>query len=406
MPAPAASRTSTLPIILLVLCFALAAPAYAQTYTVLQSFGGINGDLPGTPALDKAGNIYGSTLSGGPGEFGGFGNVYKLAHVGSGWVLENLYNFTAGNDGAYPLGGPTFGADGALYGTASGEGQGGGGTVYKLQPPSTFCRSVTCPWNITVLYSFLGGTDGNSPYGNVVFDAAGNMYGTTSYGGTNNLGTVWELSHVGGAWTESVLYSFHGSDGSRPTSSVILDSAGNLYGITNAGGPNGWGEVYELTHSGSGWTLQVLHSFQNQNDGRSPYGGLVFDSAGNLYGSSASNGQNFGGVIFQLSPSNGGWTFNPLYSLSGRMGPEASLTVDASGNLYGTTYMDGVDNDGSVFELSPSSGGWVYTDLHDFTNGKDGENPSAAVVLGANGNLFGAAYGGTFEEGVVFEIAR
>jgi uncharacterized repeat protein (TIGR03803 family) len=161
-----------------------------------------------------------------------------------------------------------------------------------------------------------------------------------------------------------------------------------------------------LSPSGSGWTQQVLYSFLNQSDGRSPYGGVVFDHAGNLYGSAANNGQNFGGTIFQLSPGNGGWTFNLLYSLSGRMGPEASLTVDAAGNLYGTTYADGMHNDGSVFELSPSNGGWVYTGLHDFTGGNDGQGPASSVVLDANGNIFGTAYGGISFGGVVFEIAR
>ena len=174
---------------MLALCVALASPAYAQTLTVLQSFSGTNGNLPGPPVLDAAGNIYGNTQQGGPGEFGGYGNVYKLAHAGSGWVLENLYNFTAHNDGAFPLGGPTLGPDGALYGTASGEGAGGRGTVFKLQPPATFCKSVTCPWNLTVLYSFSGSTDASDPYGDVVFDAAGNIYGTSYYGGTQ---TNWE----------------------------------------------------------------------------------------------------------------------------------------------------------------------------------------------------------------------
>ena len=391
---------------LVILTIALTVAGHSQTLTVLQTFGGTNGNDPGSPILDRAGNIYGTTVQGGPGEFGGYGNVYKLARAGSGYVLDNLYNFTAHNDGAYPEGALTFGPDGVLYGTTSGGGSGGYGTIFKVTPPPTFCRSVTCPWSVSILYSFGEFNDGSGPYGNVVFDAAGNMYGTTYYGGQFNFGTVWKATRSGESWTESVIYNFDGPHGSFPTASVIVDGAGNLYGTTNAGGANGWGTVYELSPSGEGWTQQMLYSFQNHQDGRSPYGGVILDSAGNLYGSAQNNGQNLGGTIFELSPSGGSWTFNLLYSLSGRGGPAASLTFDSAGNLYGTTYADGVNNLGSVFELSPSNGGWVYTDLWDFAGGNDGKWPAASVALDANGNIFGTTSQGAIGYGNVFEITR
>jgi uncharacterized repeat protein (TIGR03803 family) len=395
-------RKQLSPLVLLTLSLVLAAPLYAQTFTVLESFNGSDGNLPGSPILDRAGNIYGSTQTGGA---GGSGNVYKLAHAGSGYVLDSLYNLNFREDGAYPLGALTFGPDGVLYGTAS-QGDDGNGSIFKLQPPAIFCRSITCPWNITILYHFGNGlgNDASHPNGNVVFDSAGNMYGTSLNGGTGSYGAAFELTNVGGTWTESRIVSF--TYGIHPTAGVVLDGAGNLYGTTSGGGANGWGTVYKLIPESFGFEVQVLYSFQNQSDGNTPYGGLVIDNAGDLYGSTAKGGQNGGGTIFELSPSNGGWTFNLLYSLSGLMGPEASLTFDAAGNLYGTTSADGTHDDGSVFELSPSNGGWIYTDLHNFTGGSDGSDPVSSVVLDANGNIFGtASKGGPDGAGTVFEIA-
>ena len=370
-------------ILLVVLTMLATNAASAQTFTVLQSFNGLDGNLPGTPILDKAGNLYGTTVEGGPGEYGGFGNVYKLSHTGSGWVLNDLYDFTAFGDGAYPeYGGLTLGGDGTLYGTAAAEGDYGYGTIFNLRPQATFCRAVRCPWDITVLYAFGAGPDGNYPNGKIVFDAAGNMYGTTYAGGDYGYGTVFMATRSGGTWAETVLHSFNGKDeGAYPMATVARDAAGNLYGTTNSAGAPAWGTVFELTPSGSGWTFQVIHSFTNGMDGRSPVGGLVLDSAGNLYGSAQHNGQNFGGTIFELSPSGSGWTFNLLYSLTGQGGPADTLTFDSAGNLYGTTYQDGAYGAGSVFELSPSGGGWTYTDLHDFTGGNDGKWPTGSVAL-------------------------
>ena len=372
--------------------------AQAQTFTVLHSFNGVDGNLvEAGPILDRAGNLYGTTTSGGQHDYG---SVYKLSHAGSGWLFDPLYSFTLHGDGGFPgQGGLTIGPDGTLYGTA--------GNIFNLGPPARTCRSVMCVWRFTALYTFQGGTDGENPNGAVVFDAAGNIYGTTVSGGDHGFGTVFQATRSGGTWTETVLYSFDGPHGATPTASVILDSNGNLYGTTSAGGAHAWGTVFELTPSGSGWTEQVLYNFTNGNDGRSPAGGVIFDSAGNLYGSAQNNGQNFGGTVFKLSPSIGGnWTFTLLYSLSGRGGPGDHLTMDSAGNLYGTTYQDGIYEQGSVFELSPSSGGWIYSDLHDFTGGDDGALPIGAVALDAAGNIFGTTSQGGRGTGVIFEITR
>lgn len=377
----------------------------AQTFTLLYNFNFNTGDAPGSVVLDRGGNIYGTTEAGGPGVYG---NIYKFSHAGTGWIFGDLYNFTAHDDGAYPLsGGLTFGPDGALYGTASGEGANGYGTVFVVRPSSTVCGTVQCAWNITVLYSFSGGSDGSNPNGKLVFDAAGNIYGTTSYGGDNDKGTVFMLSRSGGTWTHTVLHDFNGSDGATPWGNAALDGAGNVLGTTSSGGAHGWGVIFELVHSGSGWTYQDLYDFTNGSDGRSPYAGLVMDAAGNFFGSAQYNGANRGGTIFELSPSAGGYDFNVIYSLTGAGGPADTLTLDSAGNLYGSTYKDGSFQAGNVFELSRSGSGWTYTDFYDFTGGTDGKWPMGSVAIDSSGNIFGTAWeGGQFQAGVIFEITR
>ena len=188
-------------------------------------------------------------------------------------------------------------------------------------------------------------------------------------------GTVYELTPSGNGYTESVLYSFSGPDGASPYAGLVFDNKGNLFGTTYRGGSNDAGTVFELTYvPGVGWTEHVLYNFQNASDGEYPFGGLIFDSAGNLYGTTIDGGSGGGGTVFELSPSGDTWTFKLLYSFSGQgdCGPGATLTMDGAGNLYGTTYCDGIYNNGSVFKLSNTQNGWVYTSLHDFTGGTDG----------------------------------
>ena len=409
-----AQRPTSLVFALVAIFFLVASlshSAQSQTYSVIHNFtGGQDGGQPAAgPTLDPSGNLYGTTFYGGnPNDCaGGCGAVYKLTHRNSSWVLSPLYAFTGGDDGAYPdYGALTLGPDGAPYGTTSSAGLDESGTVFSVRPHATACPSIICPWMETTVHQFGTGNDGLQPLGGVVFDAAGNLYGTTYLGGTSGMGTVFEATRSGQSWTETVIYNFAGgSDGANPVAGLTFDSAGNLYGTTYSGGANGWGTVFKLSPSGSGWTKTVIYNFQNANDGRAPAGGVIFDQAGNLYGGTVFGGANSGGVVYELSPSNGSWTLTPLYSFSGVAGPYNKLTFDASGSLYGTTYRDGANLVGSVFKLTQSDGNWTFTDLYDFTGANDGGYPTSSVAVDVHGDVYGtASSGGTIGQGVVFEI--
>ena len=390
-------------------------PAQAQTYSVIHNFtGGSDGGFPQAGlTMDRAGKLYGTASTGG---ISGNGAVFKLVPSGSHWVFYPLYSFRGGYDGSAPTGPLTIGPDGALYGTTLAGGyfqgeyceDGGCGVVFRLRPPATAPPSAFTPWNETVLYAF-DAEDGNEPvYPQLLFDQAGNIYGTTQFGGSNVGGNVFELIPSGGGWTDTVLYDgFEGDSaaGSQPYSGVVMDSAGNLYGTTSVGGARGDGVVYELSPTQNGWVETILHNFDFGADGGLSYGGLVMDQAGNLYGGTVAGGTGDCGVIYELSPSNGGWTFAPIYSLPNcGGGPYENLTIDASGNLYGTAYGDGANGGGMVFKLSQSNGAWTLTDLHDFSFRTE-YFPYGAVLIGPNGNLYGTASGGgAYGHGVVWEI--
>ena len=288
-------------------------PAQTQTLQLLLRFSGVNGEYPYAGlTIDAQGRLYGTTRQGGGYSQncqGGCGTVFKLTHENSGWVQNVLYQFRDGTDGGLPESRVIFGPDGTLYGTTSGGGA-GYGTVFNLQPPPTACKTPICPWTETVIHDFEGtsnGYDGDGPLGDLAFDQAGNLYGTTTQGGQYDFGTAYELTKVNGLWTESVLYSFT-NFAPHPHAGVAIDANGNLYGTVPVAYSyccSYYGAIYELSPSGSGWTQQIIHYLQ-QSDGGDPYAGVIFDAAGNLYGATSYYGADNGGTAFELSPSNGG----------------------------------------------------------------------------------------------------
>lgn len=405
--------------------FFLSAIAQAQTLTVLHAFTGYSdGANPiGTGVtIDRAGNVYGGT------GFGGLqgsqcyqsqtcGTLYKLTHRGSNWTFSTIYSFH-GPDGATPDAPLLFGPDGALYGSTY---YGGAdcnycGNVFRLQPPPTFCASVSCSWKQTVLYDFAGQSDGGQPgFGAMSFDAAGNLYGAASQEGSNNCGTVFELAHNGSQWSFNLLWTFTGyTDGCSSWSGVVFDPEGNLYGTTTEGGVNQFGTVFELSPSEQKWSLTPLHQFVNASDGNHSLGSLVVDPSGSLFGTNRYGGPGGAGEIFELSPNAGTWDLTTLHSYSGEVaGPQGPLVMDSAGNLYGTSLESGKYGWGNVFKLTPSGSGFTYTDLYDFTGGSDGGWPTGQIVMDANGDLFGVTeiggikggdICGTYGCGLVWEL--
>jgi len=348
-------------------------------------------------AADATGNLYGTTREGGA---HASGTVFEMTPVvGGGWTEKVLYSFTEKPPNAYyPDAGLIFDAAGNLYGTTEAGGTSNFGTVFELSPVKDG------GWREKVLHSFAG-ADGSTPYASLIFDGSGNLYGTTEVGGAYGYGTVFELvPGTGGTWTQKVLYSFTGTHGTNPYASLILDASGNLYSTTQTGGAYGHGTVFELIPSKGGhWTEKILHNFNNP-DGTYPSAGLIFDTAGNLYGTSVEGGTYNLGTVFELTPTGGGgWTETVLHSFGGADGstPSASLVFDSAGNLYGTTGGGGTGSCGqyqgscgTVFELTPATGGgWTETVLHDFAR-DEVYFPYAGVILDAAGNLYGTASSG------------
>jgi uncharacterized repeat protein (TIGR03803 family) len=394
----------------------------AQTPRVIHEFNDTKGGNPVAQLVfDSSGNLYGTAQTGGRAKCtSDCGVVFKLYKSASGgWIEDVLHSFRGGKtDAGSPLAGVVFDGAGNMYGTTYGGGSSlcggyGCGAVYELSP------TITGGWTYSVIYAFSGGADGAQPLSQLVLDGSGNLYGTTLYGGANDFGGVFELSHASGAWTEAVLYSFTGgSDGAEPYAGVVFDGSGNLYGTTWKGGltggicaSQGCGVVFELSKSSGAWTESVLHTFSGGADGAYSQASLTIDTHGNLYGVTGTGGVSGGcggegcGLVFELSNSGGTWTetvlltFQPGTSGFGGPGganPYSGVTLDALGNLYGATHNGGVHGDGVVFELSPpTTAGWTETVLHSF-NVINGELPQSGVTLDGSGNLYGAApYGGT-----------
>ncbi len=427
---------ATIPIAiwLLLVLVTLAPFLQAQTFTVLHDFtGGDDGGSPFSGLTRGPQCFYGTALWGGyrgsDCDDAGCGTVFQLSQTASGWDYSVLHTFMGGSDGAGPRARVVFGPGATLFGTTSagggpncnvngdlGYGNLGCGTVFRLVPPNQVGptaghhRNQTPSLPVTVIHTFQGGDGALPGFGGLVFDLAGNMYGTTAWGGWNDQGAVYEISPAGQAWTERVLYGFnYGAGGGNPYAGVVRDGSGNLYGgTTMGGGPNcgSCGVIFQLVPSAGGWTETTIFTFHaNPDMGATPVGGLIADNFGNLYGSTNVEGSGNGGTVFVMQPQQNGWSLTDLCSFTGSTGSYADLTMDASGNLYGTTYMDGASDSGSVFKVSHSSGGWTCTSLHDFTGGSDGGLPVSSVSIDGQGNLFGtASSGGAYGQGVIWEI--
>lgn len=364
--------------------------ARAQSFSVLHAFAGeLDGAAPQSGVTLRGGALYGTTFAGGDTHGFNFGTVYQVTLKSR--IYAPIFSFPLdGAGGIHPVARVVFGPDGHLYGTAAGFDQDYYEVVvFELVPPSSICRTTNCPWTENVIDRPDLLNDAISPgYGDLVWDQEGNIYGVAS-GNSNSVGNVYELAKSE-HWKEMPIHSFTGYlDGAEPLSGVILGHNGALFGTTAAGGSNSNGTVFELSYVDGRWVENVIHNFQG-SDGDWPKAGLISDSSGNLYGATAFGGNGGGGVLFELSPSDNTWIFQVLHEFSGTgCGPAASLTMDPSGDLYGTTYCDGLFHHGNVFKLSNTSNGWEYASLYDFTGGSDGGTPMSQVTIDTDGTLYG-----------------
>lgn len=407
-----------LSLLAMVLAISLNLAATPAKESVILHFDKTHGSFPQTGLVaDAEGNLYGVTPDGGAAcAPNGCGIVFELSpEAGGAWKQTTIYTFKGGTaDGSLPWSALLFDGKGNLFGETLGGGSGGDGTVFKLTP------GPNGTWTESIIFSFPD-TDGPYPGNKLTLDNKGNLYGILSYYG--GFGGVFELSpQSNGTWTQSILYafSFGTGDGYYPYGGVVLDGNGNLYGTTSSGGssPYGYGTVFELAPNGSGgWMESILYNFTGQSDGGIPRAPLVTDAAGNLYGTAGLGGANFGGVVFELTQNVGVWSETVLYSFGANPhdGSAANeLAFDAKGNRYGTTGGGGTGCNspgcGNVFVLAPQkSAPWKETILHQFESADDGSRSAAGLFIdNAAGVLYGTTEygGGRYGYGTVFLIQR
>jgi uncharacterized repeat protein (TIGR03803 family) len=388
--------------VLLACLMSLAANPPATEKVLHEFTGGTDGSDPDSGLVfDKSGNLYGSTFFGGS---AGWGTIYKLARTSTGMKESILYSFKGSPDGASPEGPLVVTGTGTIFGTTV-SGGGGYGVVFELTPSAT-------GYTETVLHSFPLGQDPTS--GGLIMDKNGNLYGETAGGGTYGDGTIYEMKRTSTGFKYVPLFSFNGADGNYPSGGLIFDSVGNLYGTTASGGNTCFcGNVFELQKgTNNTWTESVLYTFTGYSDGVNPESALAMDSSGNLfgttvYGGDTSCGGGFGcGEVFELTNAGGVWTKTTIHAFTDTPdghAPLAGVTFDAAGNMFGTTSNGGNSGAGVLYEISPSSGGWTESVVYSFSNGADGGFPSTPVTFDSKGNLFGTAeFGGTAGDGVAF----
>jgi uncharacterized repeat protein (TIGR03803 family) len=386
--------------------------ASAQTLITLISFDEIDGLYPAASLIaDANGNLFGTTTGGGASAHA-YGTVFEVAKTSSGYASTPtiLVRF-GGNNGAFPFGALIADANGNLFGTTElvfnrATCCGPYGTVFEVAKTSSGYASTP-----TTLVSF-DSTNGTYPYSGLIADANGNLFGTTSAGGAGGYGTVFEVAKTssGYASTPITLVSFDGTNGASPQSGLIADANGNLFGTTPAAGGAGYGTVFEVAKTASGYasTPVTLVSFDGTN-GASPAGALMADANGNLFGTTSGGSSGFGNV-FEIAKTSSGYASIPisLVSFDGTNGasPQSGLIADANGNLFGTTSLGGAFGRGTVFEVAKTSSGYASTPITLVSfNGTNGLYPVASLIADANGNLFGTTFeGGAIGDGTVFEL--
>jgi len=386
---------------------AIAFPATLQAQNYVFT-GGADGAYPRAGVvMDAAGNLYGTTFGGGlvlndcvqSDGIVGCGTVYKLSRQGQ---FSLLYSFQGGSDGYAPWGRVILGPDGALYGTTTAGGAGTGcsssgcGTVFRLVPPATACPAVFCPWTEQIIHRFAQ-SEGSSPNGDLIFDRAGNLYGAAEIGAQRGgcCGIVYTLTPSANGWDFNIIHRFNWNDGAYPYSGVTFDANGNLYGTAWEGGANSNGVVYQLRPSGLNWNVYVLYNFGGPDDLYSygPVGGVTLDATGNIYGSTAWGTQSGGGVLWSLSASN--WRFSLLNSGNQCGGPYAQMTWGPDGNLYGAVTCGPVWGDqGALFALSWNYDEWYYNVFYDFRGESDGGYPESTIVFDSQGIMHGTTTDG------------
>jgi uncharacterized repeat protein (TIGR03803 family) len=387
----------------------LASAAWGAAPKIIYNFGGdadgeyIDSDL----VIDGAGNLYGTSVQGGA--FGS-GTVFQLSPSASGWTHTVLYSFTGGADGGEPYKGVTVDGQGNLYGTAvtggGGSCEGGCGVAYKL----TNSGGV---WTQSVIHTFTGGDDGSGPGTGLTLGPNGSIYGVTPTGGANGQGVVFLLRpSASGKWHLTVIHAFTGGDdGAGGSAGRLLLSKGILYSATTVGGANGKGVVYQLAHKAGGWQLTTLYAFKGQPDAGFPYGALAFDSHGNLYGTTYYDGANDLGSVYQLAHQpDGSWKESVLYSFQGGRdgaGSISNVVFDKNGNLYSTTSEGGAGCDcGVIFKLTPGADGeWTESVTYRFKGAPDGGFVYNGMVGDSAGNFYGSTvHGGTGDDGAIYRF--
>lgn len=386
-----------------------ALPARAATTQVIYSFaGGVDGEYTDTDvAMDGAGNLYGTSVQGGT---HASGTVWMLSPSGDSWTHTVLYNFTGGADGSEPYKGVTLDTQGNLYGTAvtggGGGCEGGCGVAYKL-------TNNGGSWTQSVIHTFTGGEDGAGPGARLTVGDDGDVYGMAPTGGAFGAGTIYRIHpSKHGAWKLSVIHAFTGgADGIGGSAGAMLFRGRHLYGAATAGGANGEGAIFELTPAKTGeGKYKAIYAFKGEPDGAFPYGGLAFDALGNLYGTTYYDGEDEVGTVFQLTPTHkGAWKEKTLYSFQGGSDGANSIgnvVFDNTGNLYGTTSEGGSGGSGVIFKLAPlSRREWQESVVHSFAGPPDGAFAYNGMVGDGAGNFYGATvHGGAQDEGAIYKF--